>query len=72
MSDDKSPVCSHCGYELDEDELWHGEYTVGHVNTGDQEDSELKCPNLDCGKVFHVLCVHEIRFIKTDEDGVQL
>ena len=67
-----APTCSHCGYIFDEEETWHGEYTVGKVHTGDCDDSELKCPNSDCGKVCHVRCIHEIRFLMIDEDGEEI
>jgi|GEM_PF-3315306 len=64
-----NPKCSHCGYELDDEETWYGEYKVGRVSTGDCDQSELKCPNLDCGKIFYTQCVHKIEFVQVDEDG---
>jgi predicted RNA-binding Zn-ribbon protein involved in translation (DUF1610 family) len=67
-----NPKCSYCGYEFDDDETWHGQYTVGYVHTGDGDDSELKCPNLDCGKTFFVRCIHLIRFDQTDKDGDEI
>ena len=67
-----NPVCSHCGYEFDDEETWHGKYTVGEVSTGDCDDSELKCPNIDCGKTFFVRCVHRIEFEQIDEDGEEI
>ena len=72
MKSNRSPVCNHCGYEFDAEEVWHGKYTVGLVHVGDCDDSTLKCPNLDCGKTFFVRCVHEISFITTDEDGEEI
>lgn len=72
MKKSKMPVCSHCGYEFDDQELWEGEYTVGKVHTGDCDESTLTCPNTDCGKQFFTCCVHEYRFIQIDEDGQEI
>jgi hypothetical protein len=66
------PVCGHCGYVFDEDDTWHGEYTVGKVYTGDGDESELKCPNLDCSRTFFVRCVHQIEFDQIDSDGLDI
>lgn len=60
-----NPTCSHCGYEFDDEETWH----KGKVSNGDCDESELKCPNNDCGKTFYVRCVHRIEFEQIDEDG---
>lgn len=60
-----NPICSHCGTEFDDDQTWHG----SDVETGDCDISELKCENLDCLKIFYVICVHEVTFKKCDEDG---
>lgn len=68
----KNPTCIHCGYEFDEEETWHGEYQVGKVYTGDCDDSELKCPNLDCGKTFYVRCIHLISFEQIDAEGEEI
>ena len=67
-----NPVCSHCETELDDEDTWHGQYSVGKVHSGDCEDSELKCPNMDCGKTFHVRCTHRIEFMKIDADGDEI
>lgn len=67
-----TPKCSHCGYEFDDEETWHGEYTVGEVNTENGDDSELKCPNLDCGKTFFIRCLHRIEFLQIDADGDEI
>lgn len=63
-----NPTCPHCGYELDEDDTWHGRFTVGKVNTGDCEESEITCPNLDCGKPYKTMCVHYIRFEQVEDE----
>jgi hypothetical protein len=68
----KSPTCSHCGYEFDDEETWHGEYTVGKVNTDDGDYSVLKCPNCDCGETFFVQCLHRIEFAQIDADGEEI
>jgi hypothetical protein len=68
----KSPTCSHCSYEFDDDETWHGEYTVGKVNTDDGDYSVLKCPNCDCGETFFVQCLHRIEFVQIDADGEEI
>ena len=68
----KAPKCSHCGYEFDEEETWHGEYTVGKVYTGDGDDSQLKCPNRLCRKTFYVRCLHSLNFTQTDEGGNEI
>jgi len=26
-----TPKCTHCGYQFDADDTWHGDYTVGRV-----------------------------------------
>lgn len=65
----RNPKCSHCGYELDDEETWHTPHWIGTVHNGDCDDSELVCPSLDCKKIFHVRCLHEIKFIQVDEDG---
>ena len=65
-----SPTCNHCDYEFDEEETWHGEYTVGKVHTGDCDDSKLKCPS--CEKTFYVHCIHKVEFQTTDEDGEEI
>lgn len=62
-----NPICSHCGTELDEEDTWHGE-----VSTGDCDQSEIKCKNLDCLKVFYTTCVHEVKFMRCDEDGEEI
>ncbi len=62
----KSPKCPHCGYEFDEEEVWHSDHN-NYVHTGDGDDSELKCPNTDCGKKFEVACIHEIKFEALEE-----
>jgi len=67
-----NPTCSHCGYELDDEETWYGKYTVGEVSSGDCDDSKLVCPNSDCGKTFYVRCVHRIEFVMIDEEGEEL
>lgn len=64
-----SPTCPHCGYEFDEEETWLGNYsTTGNVHSGDGDDSDLVCPNLDCEKKFSVVCIHEIKFEAIEED----
>ena len=60
-----NPKCSHCGYELDEEETWHGQ----EVESGDGDLSELICVNLDCQKTFHVMCRHDIKWDCCDEYG---
>jgi len=67
-----NPKCNHCDYEFDDEETWHGEYTVGRVYTGDGDDSTLTCPNLDCGKKFHVRCIHKLVFIPVNKDGEEI
>ena len=62
------PKCTHCGYEFDEEEMWHGDYTVGTVHKGDCDVSKLTCPSMDCGKIFHVRCEHHYTFVNVDED----
>lgn len=64
----KNPVCPHCNTELDEEETWHGEYTVGVVEKGDCDESEITCPNLDCKKTYKTRCVHYVRFEQVDDD----
>lgn len=66
----KNPRCSHCGYELDDDELWHENHKIGRVDKRDGEVSELKCPS--CGKTFYVCCIHRITFDQTDEEGNEI
>jgi rubredoxin len=60
-----NPKCSHCGYELDEEETWHSM----DVDNGDGDMSELTCPNLDCKRVFYVMCRHDINWKSCDEYG---
>ncbi len=64
-----SPTCSHCGYEFDDEETWHGGNNVGKVHTGDGDLSKLTCPNDDCQKIFHVNCFHLVKFEQVDEHG---
>jgi len=68
----KYPTCSHCGYELSEDELWYETAEIGKVHTGDCDTSDLKCPNSDCGKTFYVACTHEIMFMAVDVEGEKI
>ena len=64
-----NPTCPHCGYEFDEDETWHSQFSeTGEVSSEDGDESELKCPNLDCQKDFKVICVHHITWEAADED----
>ena len=63
-----NPKCSHCGYELDEEETWYGM----DVESGDGDMSELTCPNLDCEKKFFVMCEHDIKWECCDEDGDEI
>jgi len=67
-----NPKCSHCGYELDDEETWHGTFSVGKVFAGDEDYSALTCPNRDCGETFYVRCVHDIRFVPVNVDGDDL
>ena len=60
-----NPKCSHCGYELDEEETW---YSMD-VESGDGDLSELICPNLDCEKAFYVMCTHDINWKSCDKYG---
>lgn len=63
-----TPKCPYCEYEFDEEEMWYSDYNkTGEVYTGDGDDSELKCPNLDCGKEFKVVCIHEVKFEVSEE-----
>ena len=67
------PTCPHCQYEFDDDETWHSHcLDSGEVYDGDGDISELKCPNLDCGKSFHVQCVHDISWTACEEYGDEL
>ncbi len=67
-----NPVCSNCGYELDDNETWHGEHTIGRVYNGDGDDSVVTCPNGDCRKPFHIRCIHSIRWIQIDCNGDEI
>jgi hypothetical protein len=60
------PTCPHCDYEFDDEETWYAG-TGRTVNTGDCDESELVCPNLDCKKEFKVVCVHQITFEHIEE-----
>ena len=60
-----NPKCSHCGYELDEEETWHTQ----DIENGDGDMSEIMCPNSDCQKTFYVMCKHDINWDCCDEDG---
>jgi len=63
-----SPTCPHCDYEFDEEQTWHSDYKgTGTVYVGDGDDSKLNCPNDDCKKSFHVVCVHETKFEVLDD-----
>jgi len=53
---------------LDDDETWHSM----DVENGDGDVSELVCPDLDCGKTFHVICYHDINWKCCDEDGDEI
>ncbi len=64
-----NPMCPHCEYEFDSDETWHNNYSdTGKVYTGDGDESELKCPNLDCGKAFITICENVVMFGVVEED----
>ncbi len=68
-----NPTCPHCGYEFDDDETWYTSSQVDFVvHSGDGDLSEVKCHNLDCQKVFNLMCVHDIRWKNVDEDGEEL
>ena len=68
-----NPTCPHCGYEFDDDETWHTSHQSEYeVYNGDGDQSTVKCHNLDCQKVFHLMCVHDIRWKPVDEDGNDL
>lgn len=56
------PTCPHCGYEFDEDETWFSGHSENEVHTGDCDESELTCPNMDCGEKFITTCVHVVTF----------
>ena len=63
-----TPKCPNCGYEFDSDETWHSNYSdESKVNTGNGNDSEIKCHNDDCGKVFRVICEY-VPVFNVDED----
>ena len=64
------PECPHCEYELDEEEMWYGEYSCGKVHIGECDTSEIKCPS--CEKTYHVMCEHHYTFKHVDEDGEDL
>jgi hypothetical protein len=65
-----NPVCPHCGYEFDDDETWHSQYSEeSMILTSEDEESEPVCLNEDCGKQFKVRCVAVIMFdSEEDED----
>lgn len=64
----KYPTCPHCKYEFDDEETWHSQYSEsGEVYSGDGDESELVCPNLDCCKSFKVVCIHEITWEAADD-----
>ncbi len=63
-----SPTCPHCNYEFDEEETWYSDYkNSGKVYTGDGDESDLVCQNVDCGKEFKVSCYYEIKFQACDD-----
>lgn len=62
MSNTHHPVCPHCNYEFDDEETWFGLYSENRVHTGDGDESDLKCPQFDCGKEFKARCVHIVMF----------
>ena len=53
-----TPKCPSCGYEFDTEETWYSDYSDNPVNTGDCEESDLVCLNLDCRKNFKVVCLY--------------
>ncbi|MCK5603603.1 hypothetical protein KAR91_17085 [Candidatus Pacearchaeota archaeon] len=53
-----NPQCPHCDYELDDEETWYG----GDILAGDGDESEVECPNKDCGKKYEVRCSALISF----------
>lgn len=60
-----NPTCSHCDYELNEEETWHEQ----EIHSDDGELSEITCPNFTCQKTFYVMCKHDIRWESCDEYG---
>lgn len=70
MTDNEGfPKCPHCDTELDHEQMWYGEDRIGKVYVGDGDTSDLKCPNDDCKKTYHVTCYHDLRFVNIDENG---
>lgn len=65
-----TPKCNHCNYQFDDEDTWHGSYTVGEVHFDEDTQSDLKCPN--CGETFHVVCEHHYHFKNTHADGEEL
>ncbi len=65
------PQCPYCETEFDDEQIWYSD-SNGQVLTDDGDESKLICPNDDCGKVFHVCCIHQFKFVNVDEDGSEL
>ena len=68
MSKHNTPTCTHCGYEMEEEDLW----ADSDISKGDCDDSEIICSNPDCGKTFYVQCTHEIKFFQVDVYGEEI
>lgn len=69
MINKHNPKCPYCEYEFDSEDTWYSdEHTIGKVYVGDGDESELICPNSDCGKKFNVVCDHILVFESSIEE----
>ncbi len=66
MKNRNYPKCPYCDFEYDDELMWEGKEKV---YVGECDESELTCPDDDCGKTFKVRCDHEYIFTTVDEDG---
>lgn len=62
-----NPQCPFCKKELDDEYVWYSE-EFGKVNTENDEESDITCPN--CENQYRVCCVHQITFQTIDPDDL--
>jgi len=65
-----NPKCPHCGFDFDQDCIWHKHSSCEFPTESDGDEGEFDCP--DCGEHLYVTLVLTPSWVFNDEDGDEL